>query len=270
MKKSRIKLGSLIAGIALIILGIFLSKIILIAGAGFLILAAVLHFKKTEWEKEVENNLDGMGIQKQYFEPRPFKYVTTLGAIIESVAEVPPQALEAIDRGFQRQIDRFEIMFSRAGFPSWNDSVRGTKVFLISPNRLMGVGGDTTVFPVCSLESIPGAPCFYANGIKTAGTVLGMDDYWDAIDLDPIIVLPHQGPTWEWLDYLAAAAHNEREHYAGWKGRRKEPTGFFYNFIGANDQHPQQWDINNPVPYLTDGFASAIDASDLPHNCFPK
>jgi hypothetical protein len=214
---------------------------------------------KGEYETEARNNLDGMGIAKAYTDPRSFKYVTAKGAKVESVVAVPPAALEAIDRGLQRRIDRFRIMF-----PAWTaaTNVAGTRVFLIHPNRLMAPPGDTTIYPICKLESIPGAPCFYTNGIKTAGTVLGMDDYLDAIDLDPPLVLPHQAPTWEWLDYLAAATHNEDEHRSGWLNRRNDPTGVFYNFIGVNDVHPWQW--GEPVPYLT-----KEPQQDFPSHCLP-
>lgn len=211
---------------------------------------------KGEYETEARNNLDGMGIAKSYTDPRSFKYVTAKGARVESVDPVPPEALEAIDRGLQRRIDRFRIMF-----PLWNraTSVAGTRVFLIHPNRLVAPFGDPTIYPPCSLESIPGAPCLYANGIKTAGTVLGLDPYWDAIDLDPPLVLPSQAPTWEWLDYLAAAAHNEDEHRAGYLNKEIAPTGPFYHFQGANDTHPWQW--GDPVPYLA--------KPDAPFHCLP-
>lgn len=222
-------------------------------------------FTMSQWDKEVRSNFNGLGIDQQYFGLRDYKYTTPKGAIVESVVPVPQPALEALDRGFQRQIDRFDQMF--AAFPRWPHEVRGTKVFFIHPNRLTAPPGDTTVYPPCSLESIPGAPCLYANGIKTAGTVLGTDDLWNELSRDPVIILPHQADSnWQFLEYLAAAAHNEREHYDGWKYRTKEPTGFFYHFLGANDAHPQQWDTQNPVPYLkADPFLQLV--SSIPHGC---
>lgn len=217
---------------------------------------------KGEWNDEVRNNLNRIGIANTDSQPRSFRQTTRQGAIIDSVVTVPQHGLDALDRGLQRRIDRFAIMFP--GWPAAR-SVAGTRVLFIHPNRTYGPDGTPSAR--CSLESIPGAPCLFVGGIKTAGTVLGTHDLWDAIDLDPPLVLPHQAEgNWQWLEYLAAAAHNEDEHRAGWLNLRNNPTGVFYQFLGANDVHPWQW--GTPVPYLHNDEIDRL-IPKIPHACVP-
>lgn len=214
-------------------------------------------------ESEIRDNLTLLGFQKANYQPRNFKYTTPKGAKIESVDPVSPKALEYLDRGLQRRVDRFRIMF-----PAWAFalSVAGTEVLFLHPNSTFTPEGDPS--PPCSLESIPGAPCLFVKGIKTAGTVVGTNQHWDVIDRNPILVLPSQAAgDWQWLEYLAAAAHNEDEHRAGFLNVHIEPTGLFYHFLGADDTHPWQW--GEPVPYL---HRDAIDdlIPQIPHACLPQ
>lgn len=221
------------------------------------------------WHDELRHNLNGMGIGNHDSLPRPYRYRTPKGAIVESVDPVPQSALDALDRGFQRRIDRFRDprmwpLFTAA------TQVAGTRVIFVRPNRLMPPIGDTRPpTPPCVLESIPGAPCLYTNGIKTAGTVAGLHDLWNHISLDPPLILPSQHPTWEWLDYLAAAAHNEDEHRSTFLNRKNPPTGMFYNFLGANDIHPFIYDVNNPVPYLVEDELDRLIKA-IPSHCVPS
>ncbi len=225
------------------------------------------------WSREAEKNMSGIGIGKHYSDPRPHRLTTSQGAIIESVVPVPQAALDALDRGFQRQIDRFGVMF-----PFWTAarSIAGTTVIFVHPNSVLQPNGQMT--GPCKLESIPGAPCLYVGGQKSAGTVLGTHRSWEHINLRPPLVLPHQGEgNWQWLEYLEAAAHNEREHHGGWLNVNNEPKNVFYHFLGARDIHPWQWG-ETPVPYGSDvieatgelKFRPAFVMPDEANHCMPN
>lgn len=235
-----------------------LLLVVAIAAAGFKCSGGI---QKQSWNDELSKTLGGatMGIPKTNFEPRPYKYTSAQGAIVESVAPVPQIALDSLDRAFQRRIGRFGIMF-----PNWTDArvVRGTRVIFVEPNRTYSPEGTPSA--PCRLESIPGAPCIFVHGIKSAGTVAGTNVRWDLLDLDPPLILPHQADgNWQWLDYLEAAAHNEDEHRAGWLNLRNDPTGVFYRFLGVNDNHPWQWGDNVPLHRESNGVP------DEANHCFP-
>jgi hypothetical protein len=216
-------------------------RITFVAALAFLMLGAKgCH---NSYDDELRHELNGIGIGNQYSLPRPYSYTTAKGAIVKSVSPVPQSALDAIDRGLQRRIDRFHIIF-----PLWTAAtgIRGTTIYFVHPNYIYDADGNAT--GPCELESIPGAPCVYVGGIKSAGTVAGTSDWWEHIDVNPPLIIPEQSKgDWRWLDYLAEAIHNEDEHRAGWLNRQNEPTGVFYHFLGANDQHPWQWGTEVPL-----------------------
>jgi hypothetical protein len=220
------------------------------------------------YDREVEKNLASfaVGIPKTSYQNRKYKYTTPAGNRIESVVPVPATAMTAVDYGVQRRIERFQIIF-----PNWQP-VPKARILFIHPNSAQTQQPDGTWLPTgpCKLESIPGAPCLYVFGIKTAGTVLGTHSLWDKIDLDPPIVLPHQGEgNWQWLEYLSAATHNEDEHRAGYLNITRQPTDIFNYFLGERDVHPWCW--GEPCPPYQEGFAKGgfVMPDEVKH-CLPN
>jgi hypothetical protein len=225
---------------------------------------AVKEATRSEWEQEMIDNLDGMGISEEF---RTFRhtYRTPQGVEVRSVVPVPANFLTAIDEGFQAQIDRFNVIL-----PEWSlhENIAERVVLMIEPNRTYEPGGNPS--PPCQNKvNEPGAPCMFVKGIQTAGTVAGLHDRWEALDKRPAVVLPHQqNQNWQFREYFKATIHNEAEHLAGFKHRHLEPRfdftlengsvyrgSLFEYYLGPRDTHPWQWPIGS-------GFKAQI-----PHNC---
>jgi hypothetical protein len=180
----------------------------------------------------IHRELSNKGIPKSESE---FTAVTKSpgGVCVRSTTDVPPEALAAIDRGIQTQIEK-----AGAANPSWTrkTSLSQYRVLFVDPSTFHDPhprSGEKCV----NLESTPGAPCLLVDGgNQSAGTIAGGSQ---VSPIDRIyLVLPHQtAQGWKFLDYLQESARNESEHdrecsEEGLQG----PTCL--KFQGANDVHP--------------------------------
>jgi hypothetical protein len=203
--------------------------------AAFLLLAfAVTGFKGCGKTADLYRAADGYGIPTSDIQFTKH-YTTPGGSIVDSVVDVPPAALQALDDGVRIQIEAI----NRAR-PDWNlgRTLKEYRFAFIEPTR-NGVTGQRCV----NVETDPGSPCLYIKGIQTAGTVLGIQPFSPLKD-HPVIVLPHQGASgWSHLDYLRNSARNESEHRRECFDQikvdgkyRKPPECLQYQ--GANDVPP--------------------------------
>lgn len=146
----------------------------------------------------------------------PFSFRTPGGVRVRSVAEVPASAQRLIDSGIRTQIDR-----TMAGRPTWTKSRSLFDYDLIF------------IEPMAINSNPEGSPALIAWGIQCAGCCIGIggNSY-----PRPTIVLPHQeDQNWRFTEYLENSARYESEHIALWVN---DPTGEFWDFLGAHDIHP--------------------------------
>lgn len=192
-------------------------------------------FTMSEWDREARNALNFLGIPDTHSK---FKhdYVTPGGVKVRSTVPVPNEYLGHIDTGIRRQIDRLS-----PHAPAWTagTNLNEYAVLIVDPNYLFDWNTHQQTPPCVTVENDPGASCLFIGGTKSAGTIVGHDDYFDELDLKPAIVVAHQvANNWTKSEFFTSAIHNESEHLRGWLTRRQEPIGLFYHFQGANDVHP--------------------------------
>lgn len=190
-------------------------------------------FTQEKWEHQMKDAFNGsIGIPDEYTNLKE-SYTTPRGAKVRSTVPVPPDFLNAIDEGLDRQINRLSGMF-----PKWTagKNISDYTVVFVDPNP----GGGQTA---CQNEvTEPGSPCLYIGGQKSAGTAVGTDEQWTELDkVVPIVVPQQQAQQWRFREYFVNSIHNESEHVRGWLNRNNEPTGVFYHFIGEYDVHPWVW-----------------------------
>lgn len=163
---------------------------------------------------------------------------TPKGARYYSVLPVPPEFLNAIDEGLQSQINRYNAVF-----PNWAnyDQVADYDILIIT--------GDAQ-----NVETAPGSPAMYVQGIQTAGTNIGNSGVPRV--KKPYIVLPQQEfvlitvpatstepakfvrkdmpHPWGYLEYWTASVQWESEHVR----ESVNDRGYFEKFAISGDSHP--------------------------------
>lgn len=161
-----------------------------------------------------------LGIDKTF---RQFKFnvVTAGGVKVKSTVPVPADILPLIDAGIGRQITKHT-----AQYPNWtaHKNLSDYEVLIIDP---MGINQETE----------PGSPCIFAQGYQTAGTCIGT--YPRTNIKVPKIVVPHQAnQSWQYREYFLNSIWFESEHVREWVNMNNDPTGIFWHYATAGDQHP--------------------------------
>jgi hypothetical protein len=157
---------------------------------------------------------------------------TPLGITVRSTSVVPPEALDAIDRGFQHTITN-----SRHYNPSWTNggTPQEAQIFLI-PRMTTNV------------ETEPGSPALIlkylnVNGVdieeaQTAGTNIGVDGsiLYGVTDIryPSVVVCEQSDCNWQYLNYLEESVRNEFEHNQEWLNSKS----MFFTFATVGDVHP--------------------------------
>ena len=200
-------------------------------------------FTMSEWDREVRGALNNAGIPDTHSN---FKhdYTTPGGIKIRSVVPVPQGWLAKADEGIRQQIDWFA-----PHAPAWTAGVNLSEYTLlfVEPNYLFDWNTHQQTPPCVTEVDWAGSSCLYINGVKSVGTMIGHDDHWNKLDLQPAIILPHQAANdWTKTEFFIVSVRHESEHVRLWMNRQNEPKNLFYNFINRAgcpncDVHPIKW-----------------------------
>lgn len=194
------------------IFGYILAALIVAGVAVWLYLRST----KAKGEAGMYSALDHLGIPRH---KALFKhaYTTPGGCPVRSTVPVPAEALELIDRGLQRQIERWD-----AAHPEYakGKNISEYSVLFIDP---MAWNEFTP----------PGSPAILVQGQQSAGTCIGeVRSGWPLKH----IVAPHQQDSnWSFKDYLVATIHHESEHIRPSINGDMET---FNKYLGGGDVHP--------------------------------
>lgn len=186
-----------------------------------LLLLVLALFKGCGEDKNINQGLDAIGIPSSHAEFK-HEYTTPFGVKVRSTVKVPPQALDAIDRGILEQLDRI----NRAK-PEWTNRQ--------SPSQYAVLFVDPMA---TNVETEPGSPAILIKGVQSAGTVIGWNG--DAGMKRSYIVAPHQDATqWRYLDYLKRTIWYESEHDRECnEPNERQPSDECRYYQTVNDVHP--------------------------------
>ena len=138
------------------------------------------------------------------------------GVRVRSVAQVSSAALMELDAA----VEQIRRRYGRK-YPRWTKALSAPEysVLFIEPDGQIDEGTPL------------GAPTITVGGIESAGTVIA-----NSRGGSPLvhIVLPHQGPAWQWLGYLHDSMYNEGEHFC----QSQNDEAVFRSHLGTADVHP--------------------------------
>lgn len=154
-------------------------------------------------------NYKGLKIPKKFD-----KHFTTAGQVnVQADVDVSTQALAVIQRGIQTQLEAVAV-----SHPGYGGCAGYLQFYTVS-------------FLVPTAQNSQGAPSLLFGGQNIAGTVTGTG--WDNFPYQSII-LPHQSPSWQWLQYLENASRYESEHLRAWNCDKE----FYFQSSQPGHIHP--------------------------------
>ena len=186
------------------------------AGIGALVVIGAVAKLRNRDRELIRGALSRIGIDPKQYANFKYNYTTPQGAQVQSTVPVPADFLTIYDASIQRVVRNHTRVR-----PEW-------KQFLTVPDYpLLLVDPMTT-----NVETDPGSPALFVEGIQTAGTVIGTSPKSNLSR--PYLVLPHQAnQSWNHREYFRQSAYNEGEHRI-----ELNDYGVFLYYAHAGDLHP--------------------------------